>query len=253
MGSTQLKGATQKENKMDNISKSILLEDINKEMSKRNLPVVFKGATVLRIMLENNNPCEITRWTNDIDIDWVGTPLSMKEFESLLNKVIEAVNGSLYVKAVRDYEERRAAGFDIINGYREEVVAKIDLSVKKNNFYAVYRTYDGISFYGASIYKMIADKCCGISNKTVYRRTKDLIDLYLLSYIAPEKYVSMTYQVLRSKEYDSTLGTFEDFKEGKEKIRKTFEKSKCTEKELDFEEVYSRVEEFTKPFWGMRI
>lgn len=64
----------------------------------------------------------------------------------------------------------------------------------------------------------------------------------------PYKYISQTSSVLRGENYGYKLGDFKDFKENKDKIKKSFDINGCTIEKLDFEEVYNRVAKFIGPF-----
>lgn len=88
------------------------------------LPIVFKGMTVTRLILKQNN-IETFRETIDIDGDWTGSKLSMSELENTLNTALSKL-GDIYVKAYRKYNERTSAGFDI---YKNNIkISTFDLS-----------------------------------------------------------------------------------------------------------------------------
>ncbi len=50
---------------------------VMEELSNAGIPIVFKGAMVLNLVIRENNPSKVERMTKDIDGDWVGE-LSMK-------------------------------------------------------------------------------------------------------------------------------------------------------------------------------
>ncbi|MCD8095184.1 MAG: hypothetical protein LUE12_03535 [Ruminococcus sp.] len=47
-------------------------------LSNSNSPLVFKGALITRLILEENNFYDVSRQTKDIDVNWVGDPPSME-------------------------------------------------------------------------------------------------------------------------------------------------------------------------------
>ena len=74
-------------------------------------------------------------------------------------------------------------------GNNEEKVASVDLSVRKNPFCRPYFFYvNGISINGASLSKMLSDKICAVSGENVCRRMKDILDVYVLSFITEIDY-----------------------------------------------------------------
>ena len=103
--------------------------------------------------------------------------------EKALRNAVEKVDSSLDVQINRIFGERRSAGFKIINEMREKI-ASIDLSVRQNQFFSHYISYvNGVSITGASLSKMLSDKIYAISGQNVYRRMKDVLDIYVMSFV----------------------------------------------------------------------
>lgn len=87
-------------------------------LSNSGVPIVFKGAMVLNLVIKENNP----------------------------SRAVREIDSSLDVQVNRIFGERKSAGFKIINENREKI-ASIDLSVRhdkmkgiknKPNFAEVY-------------------------------------------------------------------------------------------------------------------
>ena len=158
---------------------------VMEELSNAGVPIVFKGAMVLNLAIRDNNPSKVERATRDIDGDWIGEFPTMEEMEITLRNAVKEVDSSLDVKANRTFAERKSAGFRIINEFGEKI-ASIDLSVRQNRFCRPYISYvNGISITGASLSKMLSDKLYAISGESVCRRMKDVLDIYVMSYITP--------------------------------------------------------------------
>lgn len=114
------------------------------------------------------------------------------------------------VQISKIFGERKSAGFRIVNENGEKI-ASIDLSVGQNQFCEPYISYvNGISINGASLSKMLSDKIYAISGEHVCRRTKDVLDIYIISFIT-EIDVDELYHIW--KDTDRKLGTFRAYRE----------------------------------------
>lgn len=156
---------------------------VMEELSKEGVPIVFKGAMVLNLAIRDNNPSKVERATRDIDGDWTGELPTMEEMEKALRNAVKKVDSSMDIRINRAFGERKSAGFRIINENGEKV-AGVDLSVRQNRFCRPYISYvNGVSIKGASISKMLSDKVYAISGEQVCRRMKDVLDIYVLSFV----------------------------------------------------------------------
>lgn len=182
------------------------LYNVMEELSKAGVPIVFKGAMVLNLAIRDNNPSKVERVTRDIDGDWVG--------------------------------ERKSAGFKIVNENKEKI-ASIDLSVRQNQFCEPYISYvNGISINGASLSKMLSDKIYAISGENICRRMKDVLDIYVISFIT-EIDTDELRQIWR--ETGRKLGNFEVYKTKSAELKEAYDKMKGIKNKPDFYEVYDRV------------
>ena len=58
--------------------KEKLMYDIISKISDMDVPIVFKGALITKLILDEHGYKEIQRMTKDIDANWVGSPPSKK-------------------------------------------------------------------------------------------------------------------------------------------------------------------------------
>lgn len=211
---------------------------VMEELSDAGVPIVFKGAMVLNLVIRDNNPSKVERATRDIDGDWVGEFPTMEEMEKTLRNAVKEVDPSLNVCANRTFGERKSAGFKIVNE-REEKIASIDLSVRQNRFCRPYISYvNGISITGASLSKMLSDKIYAISGENVCRRMKDVLDIYVLSFITKID-TDELYEIWG--ETGRKLGNFEEYKTQIAELGEAYTKMKGIKNKPDFVDVYSRV------------
>lgn len=211
---------------------------VMEELSNASVPIVFKGAMVLNLAIRNNNPSRVERATRDIDGDWISEFPTMEEMEMALRNAVKKVDFSLDVRANRIFGERKSAGFRIINEMGEKI-ASIDLSVRQNRFCKSYISYvNGISITGASLSKMLSDKIYAISGENVCRRMKDVLDIYVISFITKID-TDELHQIWT--EAGRELGNFEAYKTQMVKLGEAYNKMKGIKNKPDFIEVYSRV------------
>lgn len=185
------------------------------ELSNMRTPIVFKGAMVLKTAL-SGVALDTERMTRDIDGDWISTPPSMDSLTDVINTALHKVDINLSAIAHREYGVGKSAGFYIIDNNNDRLFS-IDISIKQNPYYMLYTTgINNIKFYGATPEKMFADKKMrAISTPKIFRRAKDLYDLYLLS--ALPGYLSINIRaILQSNKLDD----FKDFKESIGKLEK---------------------------------
>lgn len=214
------------------------LYSVMEELSKAGVPIVFKGAMVLNLAIRNNNPSNVERVTRDIDGDWVGESPTMEKMGKALQSAVKKVDSSLDIQINRVFGERKSAGFKIVNENKEKI-ASIDLSVRQNHFCEPYISYvNGISINGASLSKMLSDKIYAISGENICRRMKDVLDIYIISFIT-EIDSDELQQIWR--ETGRKLGNFEEYKTKSAELKEAYNKMKGIKNKPDFFDVYNRV------------
>lgn len=210
------------------------------------IPVVFVGALTLKALLNENRIQEPNRSTKDIDCHW--TDIS----HTTDNEVLMSLSGLLdtlnitnsWVELDRKSSHKTSACFGIYINRMKEFT--IDLNY--NPIYSVtnYVTPNGIVFQGSSKERMFVDKLSVISSKKIYRRTKDLIDLYSLSQIEGFKLSNIT-KVIESSERN--LEDFSDFLiSNNEQLIHSYNKLDGIINKPDFIFLYNRIISFCIPF-----
>lgn len=201
------------------------------------MPIVFKGAMILNLAIRNNNPSRVERATRDIDGDWVGEGRTMEEMENSLQSAVKKVDPSLNVQISRIFGERKSAGFRIVNENGEKI-ASIDLGVRQNRFCEPYISYvNGILINGASLSKMLSDKIYAISGENVCRRMKDVLDIYVISFIT-EIDVDELHQIWADT--GRKPGDFRAYKAQYVELKEAYDKMKGVKNKPFFYEVYQR-------------
>lgn len=210
-----------------------------------NAPIVFKGALVLKaIQYQCGNPSGLERETHDLDGDWINGAPSMKYLTQLIQNAVNNLGYDIRVEAYREYGEKKSAGFNFIRRDTNDLFTTMDLSIKANNCIQQYYI-NGINFCGQSVGKIIIDKISVCASRTIFRRIKDVIDLYILSYCwsgTSNSLIELSKYTGRLIDDLSRLTTY--YKELEHAYSKYDNKASV----LPFEQIHSRVVTFLAPF-----
>ena len=213
-----------------------------------NAPIVFKGAMVLKaIQYMNNDTSGLERITHDADGDWVGEMPTMEYLTNILQQAVNQLNLNFIVRVMpyREYSNHRSAGFYFVNAGTGDKITSLDLSVRDNSCMEMYSCGNNVSFYGQSINKIIVDKLVVCSSKLVFRRIKDVIDLYILSF----NWVGCNTDLIELLLYlNKQLGGFVEFNDRYNELKHAYSKYHNKAATLDFDIIYKRVKVFMQPF-----
>lgn len=210
------------------------------------IPMNFKGSMVLKACLAEAGYLEDVRHTVDIDGNWYSTvaPTEEQMVESIQNALREK-NIELDVSLYRMYGEGRSAGFELANHSTGEVLFTMDIDV--NRPFAATKVYEieEIKFRGLSVIQMLADKVSSVSTDKVFRRIKDVVDLYYFS-----KVFEFDKNGVQQALHDSgrTLDSFDAFLNRSEELRHSYEKFRFAGdiNKPTFDDVYHAVKEYIK-------
>lgn len=214
-------------------------------MTRSDLPIVFKGAMITKMILKEKNFTKIERFTQDIDANWIGHAPSMEYLVKSIDKSIKMVNSNWVAIGSREYGNECSAGIKIVDESTNRVVTKMDIDVKPINNYGISYFYGDMRFKGTMVENIIGDKIASISSDKIFRRTKDLIDIYALSQCVSIR-TSDIYRVMKLN--GRVLGSFEKFIKEKEQLEHAYDKLKFVEGKPDFEIVYNYTKKFFEPF-----
>lgn len=216
-----------------------ILYSIVEELSKDNLPIVFKGALALKELLYLNNPnIKIERNTVDIDANWI-EKYDKNLIEKSLNKAIKRVNNKYTIQLVREPNEMRSMGFKVLDE-NKSVITKIDIDIKDNPFYVVCKIKD-IDIKFSNLNRIMADKLLCISKEHVFRRVKDILDIYMIIIDNEIKYK----EVMQVLDYEHRkLGDFSTMIDNKQKIKEAYDKLVGIKNKPDFDIVWNKVVDY---------
>lgn len=229
---------------VDEESRMNLMYSVVEMMGIMGLPIVLKGALLLRHIMLTNGVVDTTRMTRDIDMNWNVEQLN---YDSIIKNIEKAISktGLVGFEVVQRREAMIGvtAGLDVkCNG---KVLFSMDINITNDPFYSMYVTPSGVVFAGASINKIYADKVSAISSKKVFRRSKDIYDLFLLSRL--EGYGLMEINTI-CKYQGNNIGDFFEFLNNVSDINHAYNKLRGIINKPEFETLYGRVRDFCVPF-----
>ena len=210
------------------------------------IPMNFKGSMVLKACLLEAGYSEETRHTVDIDGNWYSdTPPTAEQMVESLQKALGKKGIDLDVSIFRMYGEGRSAGFDLTDRATGEKLFSMDVDVNRPVLSTKIYEISGIHFLGVSPSQMIADKISAVSTDKVFRRIKDVVDLYYLSKVFDFN-KKETIQVL--KDTGRTLGDFSGFLQRPDELQHSYEKFRFAGgvSKPPFDEVYLTVKNYIK-------
>jgi hypothetical protein len=214
-------------------------------VSATDAPIVFVGGLITKLILAENGFAAIDRPTVDIDANWVGSPPSMSFLVDTINRALKAVDGEeLYAEAKREYDDRQAAGLYIIEAATGDRIVTMDIDVRPVGGSRVYY-YGEIGIRGILPTEILADKIAVLSSNYIFRRGKDLMDVYALAHCVSLSAVDI-YDTLERKK--RRLGTFIEFRTCRRDVEHAYDMLRGIEGKPCFSEVYPYLEKFLLPF-----
>lgn len=221
-----------------------LMYEVMRAVFECGIPVSFKGSMVLKACLIEAGYDEDTRHTVDIDGNWISdTPPSAEQMVESLQKALDRSDVDLNVNLYRMYGTGRSAGFELIDNSTDEVLFTMDIDVNRPVPPTKVYEIEDYRFRGVSPVQMIADKTTVISTNKVFRRIKDVVDLYYLSGVFAFHYADVLQNLNHS---ERNIGDFYGFLYRTEDLRHSYEKFRFAGNvnKPPFEEVYNIVKAY---------
>lgn len=223
-----------------------LMYQVMRAIFDSGIPISFKGSMVLKACLLEAGYTEETRHTVDIDANWnAENPPSAEQMTDSLQRALEESGIDLDVSIYRMYGEGRSAGFELAGKDTGEILFSMDIDVNRPVSPTKIYEVEGLRFRGVSPSQMIADKLSIISTDKVFRRIKDVVDIY---------YISKVFDFDRDdvmqtlKDSGRTLDTFHGFLHRTEDLRHSYEKFRFAGgvNKPPFDEIYRTVKSYIK-------
>ena len=223
-----------------------LMYQVMKAIYESSIPINFKGSMVLKACLMEAGYTEQTRHTVDIDANWNSeTPPTAEQMVESLQNALNKGGVDLDVRLYRRYGKGRSAGFELVDKETEEAIFSMDIDVNRPMPQTKIYEIEGFCFCGVAPVQMIADKLAVISSDKVFRRIKDVVDMYYISKVFEFNAHDVLDALRRSQR---TLGDYHGFLRREDELKHSYEKFRFTGdvNKPPFEEVYDTVLMFIK-------
>ena len=222
-----------------------IMYEIIGSITSTDLPIVFKGGLVLKLLLKENGFEEIERMTKDIDASWIGTAPTMSVIASDISQCLEKTHPALVAIPSREYGERRSGGIRIVEKETEDEIASMDIDIKPALGDKEYSIGD-IKVRGIISDEILADKISVLSGDFIFRRVKDIVDVYALAHCITIK-VNDIFSAFQKT--GRVFGKFQKFLNQMEDLEHAYNKLNIVRGKPSFEEIYSYLVLFLEPFY----
>jgi hypothetical protein len=223
-----------------------LMYEVMRAIYDSGIPISFKGSMVLKACLMEAGFSEDTRHTVDIDANWNSAAApSGEQMTVSLQSALKKNDLDYDVSIYRMYGEGRSAGFELADKDTGEILFSMDIDVNRPVTPTKIYEVDGLRFRGVSPSQMIADKVSAVSTDKVFRRVKDVVDLYYISKVLDFNKVEVM-QTLNDS--GRSLDSFNGFLHRADELKHSYEKFRFAGdvSKPPFEEVYRAVKSYLK-------
>jgi len=225
--------------------KEKLMYQIMGEITKSGAPIVFKGAMVTKLILEEGGYTALERQTKDIDANWIGEHPSMDALVKTINTSLGALEDKVIAVSFRDYGEKMSAGVSLREKTSGDELFSLDIDMRAICGSRMYHRGE-MSIRGVLVNEILSDKISVLSDQMIFRRAKDMVDVYALSQCV-EVQVSEIIRTTRSRP-DRVIGAFTEFTNRRDELEHAYEKLRGITNKPPFNQLYQYLKVFLQPF-----
>lgn len=227
-----------------------VLQTMTRQMGKSQYGQYFvlKGGVALASILDELGLSSYMRFTHDIDLH-VCSLSAWESFKAdvstLLNTNQEGIH--YYVTQVKDRSKTsgsiclsavyKGTGYNI----------KIDMNVAPLNIIST-NYIQSVGMYTYDFETMLADKISAVCSQKIFRRIKDLYDIYMLSKLKAYSYVSILSHINSKRPEFLKDGTNMFVPQNYDMLQHAYEKFKGINSKPDFDLLYKTCNSFVYPF-----
>lgn len=205
--------------------------------------LVLKGGLALEDKLRATAP-DFLRYTHDIDLHVGSIETYTEVFGDIESWLNSGTNKYVFKSTkVRDFKNG-SAGYDfIVSAGTEQMRVGIDLNVAPMQIISIDYT-DTFSIPTYDIYTMLADKMAVMCNRVIFRRIKDLYDIYAILHLADISYAQLWQRVGRKRPGVVSQCNYMLLPEHYDSLQHAFTQFKGIEQHHDFDSIISVVSYF---------
>lgn len=231
-----------------NQDNELLMYRVMSILAENGAPFLFKGGLITKVYLDEYNLGEIARKTKDIDANWVGSG-GVDEVVKCIDNAVKTIDSDFEAVYNRVSSEETSGRVVVRDANSKISVFSMDI-----DFVHLHTTVSAIEFDGQVIKcvgakDIIADKISSISSPMIFRRSKDMLDLYAFSMC-----IGFSTREIKeiAKHAKHTIGDFVAFLTQKDELKHAYGKLIAGEEKPDFETVYCQLKRIIEPFRSER-
>jgi predicted nucleotidyltransferase component of viral defense system len=227
----------------------VLMYEVMSNLAKSDAPLVFKGALVAKLILEENEFNDVSRKTKDIDINWTESTPPMEELLSVVNNSLGELSKTYHVAVVAEYENENPAVFDIMSNETGEPVFSVDINIKPVMGTRQYFIGDA-TINGVLPMEILTDKIRNVSSEVILFRAKDIVDVYALSQCVKVQ-TGDIFKMCEEKSKifkDYKIDSFAVFYNERDRLSRRYKSIRGVINRPHFDVVYNYMKNFIKPF-----
>lgn len=222
-----------------------LMYDLLGKLSSTDIPIIFKGGLITKLVLEQHGFGELQRATIDIDANWTAKPPTMEQLISTLTEALGELQEQYELVPFREYGEKKSAGLNLIDKASGSKVISMDVEISPLINGTIYY-FGEMTIKGVLADEILADKIYAISTDVVYKhRAKDLVDAYALSQCLDVN-VGKILDVCRQKGRE--IQSFDGLLNRTSDVEHAYNKLKRIEGKPEFSKIYAYLSRFVQPF-----
>lgn len=222
-----------------------LMYQVLGRISEVDTPIVFKGALITKLILAENGYTTLERQTKDIDANWIGSQPSMNALVETINTSLGDLRNQFHAVAFRGYCEKKSAGISILRNGTDDEVMLMDISIKPVIGSRMYH-YGEAEIRGVLANEILADKISVMSKHIIFRRAKDIVDVYALAHCVRVQ-THEIFAIYKSNP-NREVGVFDEFYTRRQDLEHAYNKLAGVEGKPVFGDVYAYLSKFLNPF-----
>jgi hypothetical protein len=168
----------------------------------------------------------------------------MDELVSVINSSLTSFSGALYAEPERTYSPGKSAGIRIIDNESSVKIISMDISIKPVIGDRIYY-YGETAIRGVLPVSVLCDKITVLSSERIFRRIKDMLDVYALAHCLE---ISTAGIYTAFERAERTLSSFDSFLTRRNDLEHAYNKMRGISDKPDFECVYLYLVQFLEPF-----
>lgn len=220
------------------------------QLSNTDIPLIFKGGLITKLILQENDYKAVKRYTKDIDANWIALPPKMEDLVTAIQESIDKISFEYNVKITREYGVNRSAGIAIVSKSSNKTVFTMDIDMKPFLGSKLYGA-GNIIIKGVLADEIIADKLYVTSTDKIYKyRAKDLIDLFALAHCCEINTRVVVGLIIKKGNH---IKSFDGLINHKTELEHAYNSLTGIESKPSYEEIYHYLTRFIKPFIGQDL